>query len=227
MPFRGKAWKPYHLVLQGALQLELGWRGACLLTVELCADTVFTVLELNNARYFPVTRELRLFYHWRQQKKGWGWGIPPALDYSLPNLQTQWLLGNVSQGLNIPLDQLEWCKHVFKRVRGLWNSLYYACCGLVPAPFSPLMAQCLKFSKSGKGSGTPISKGELGWMVNSRLSTKTSILEDSSHLPPSTQGACFFPCRDVRAAAWIEGEVWCVSIPSSWFQTNPSCLEWS
>lgn len=63
MPFSAKAWKPYHLVLQGALQLGLGWGGACLLTVKLCAETVVTVPELDNVKYSLVNRKLGFFYH--------------------------------------------------------------------------------------------------------------------------------------------------------------------
>lgn len=44
--------------------------------------------------------------------------------------------------------------------------------------------------------------------------------------PCTTQGACFFPCTDVSEASWMEWKVWCVSIPSLCFQTNPSCLGW-
>lgn len=78
--------------------------------------------------------------------------------------------------------------------KGSWNNLYYAWCDLFPLTFLPANVSVFKVSRVRNVIRAPVSKGELGWLVNSGLSSKTTVLEDASHFPPTLpKGLVSFP----------------------------------
>lgn len=63
-----------------------------------------------------------------------------------------------------------------------------------PLTFLPANVSVFKVSRVRNVIRAPVSKGELGWLVNSGLSSKTTVLEDASHFPPTLpKGLVSFP----------------------------------